>query len=569
MPYSEQTQEAFCPVRRQQRRDYLNKGISSVANPLAKFVPVEERIDGVFIKVSQNEKQSVKLEDMIHALDQAMVINYDFAKISDVYNRARGGLEKIGPLFEYYDPEAEQYIQFSITPERVILSLLPTATANGVHFTEKKLAFFLGRKGVKHGINTDVLKKICAGQIFKTSFEVATATKPVQGEDASLEYLIAISPDSRPQVREDGKVDYREIKSFASVAAKQVIARKKPATPGTAGIAITGEPLPATPGKDIQMPSGRNTEISPDGNSLIALKAGIISQEAGAVNVLELLDIQKDIDFTTGNIKYSGDVMVHGNVMPGFMIEAEGSIHIKGEVESAKVISRNSEVIIERGIVGKGETLINGKKGVHIAFAQDATLVTEGTLLVDKYLLNCDVTCLTLQTKDNHGSIIGGQTRAEKAIQVGHLGSDKGIKTCAMLFDKERKLLDDKLKDLGELDKKLAVEIEPIEKQLKAKSSLLKRFHGEANDRQLAEVKKWIDVYNGINTKIKYVHQKMDELRQKIEQTRTKTYDGFIKVAGNAFAGTELELYDRYFAVAATMTNARFRLNKAEIEYGA
>jgi hypothetical protein len=506
---------------------------------------------------------------MVKALDDAMVLNYDFAKISDVYKRARNGFEKIGPLFEYYDPEAEQYIQFSITPERMTLSLLPSSAAAGVRFTEKKLIHFLNRKGVRHGINADALRKICTELLFKTTVEAATATKPIHGEDAAIEFLVTISPDARPQVRSDGTVDYREIKSFSSVAVKQVIARKKPATAGKPGIAITGEPLAATPGKDIQIPAGRNTELSPDGNTLIASKAGIIFEEQGAIHVIELLDIPKDVDFSTGNIKYSGDVMVHGNVQPGFTIEAEGSVHIKGEVESAKVISRNSEVHIERGIIGKGDTLINAKKGIHVAFAQEATLVTEGTILVDKYLLNCDVTCFALDTKDHHSSIIGGQTRAEKSIQVGHLGSEKGIKTGAMLFDKERKMLEDKLKELGELEKKLAVEIEPIEKQLKAKSALLRKFQAEATDRQLAEIKKWIDAYNGINTKIKYVHQKIDELRQKIEQTKTKTYDGYIKVAGNAYAGTELELYDRYFAVNTTMTNARFRLNKAEIEYGA
>jgi uncharacterized protein (DUF342 family) len=540
-----------------------------VANPLAKFVPVEDRIDGIYIKISQTEKQNVKLEDMISALEQAMVVNFDYVKISAAFNRASGAFEKIGPLFEYYEPESEQYIQFSVTPERMTLSLLPAATANGVHFTEKKLIYFINRKGVRHGINADVIKNICAGPIFKTTFEVATATRPVQGEDASIEYLVDISPDSRPQVREDGKVDYREIKSFASAAAKQVIARKKPATTGSQGTAVTGEPLPATPGKDIPLPVGRNTEISPDGNQLIALKAGIITFEAGVVNVIELLDIQNDVDFSTGNIKYSGDVLVHGNIKPGFMIEAEGSVHIMGEVESAKVISRSSDVTIDHGIIGKGDTVINGKKGIHVAFAQDATLVTEGTIVVDKYLLNCDVTCFSLESKDNHGSIMGGQTRAEKSIQVGHIGSDKGMKTGAMLFDKERKQLEDKFKELGELDKKLATEIEPVEKQLKAKSAMLKKYQAEATDRQLAEIKKWIDVYNGINTKIKYVHQKMDELRQRIEQTKTRTYDGFIKVAGNAFAGTELDLYGRYFSVNATLTNTRFRLNKAEIEYGA
>ncbi|MBN2036949.1 MAG: DUF342 domain-containing protein [Chitinispirillaceae bacterium] len=540
-----------------------------MANPLSKFVTVEERIDGVFIKISRMEKEKTKLEDMVKELDQALVLNYDFAKISDVYNRARGVLEKIGPLFEYYDSEIEQYIQYSLTNDRVTLSLSPAAVSTGVHFTEKKLLHFLKRKGVRHGIQHEVLKKICTEQLFKTSFEVALATQPVQGEDATLEFLVSISPDARPQVREDGKVDYREIKSFTSVAAKQVIARKKPATQGKAGIAITGEPLPATPGKDLQMPAGRNTSVSEDGNELVATASGIIYTDGAIINVIELLDIQKDVDFSTGNIKYSGDVVVHGNVLPGFAIEAEGSIHIKGEVEAARVFSRNSEVHIERGIIGKDETVISAKKSIQVAFAQDATIVTEGTLIVEKYLLNCQTTCYSLQTRDNHGSIMGGVTRAEKFITAGNIGSAKGIKTTVVLFDKERVLLEEKLKELVELDKKLAEEIEPIEKQLKTKSAMLKKFHGEATGRQLAEVKKWIDAYNASNTKIKYVHQKMEETRQKIDATSTKSRDGFIKVANNAYQGCELQLYDRFFVVSSTMINTRFRLNKAEIEYGA
>jgi uncharacterized protein (DUF342 family) len=539
------------------------------ANPLSKFVQLEERSDGVYIKISRMEKERLKVEEMIQALDQNMVINYDEARIAEVFNHARGGFEKIGPHFEYYDPEMEQYLQFSINLDRVTLSILPAASSAGVHFTEKKLAYFLLRKNVRHGINLEILKKIAAEQLSKTSFEVATATLPIPGEDASMEFLVSISPDARPQERENGKVDYREIKSFTSVAAKQVIARKKTATPGTPGIATNGDILPATPGKDLPMPVGRNTEVSADGIHLVATKAGIISEENGLVNVLELLNIPKDVDFSTGNIKYSGDVMVHGNVLPGFSIEAEGSVLIKGEVELAKVISRNGDVHIERGIIGKGGTMITAKKAIQVTFAQDATLSTDGEVTVEKYLLNCDVTCLSLRTRDNHGSIIGGQVRAERFIQSGHLGTEKGNKTQIVLFDRERTLLQVKLKELAELGKKLTVEIEPIEKQLKTKSELLKKFHGEASVRLLAEVKKWIDAYNGINTKIKYIHQKMEELKQNIDQTRTKSYDGFVKVEGTAWQGVELELYDHYFSVATSMTNARFRLNNAEIEYGA
>ena len=116
------------------------------ANPLSKFVQVEERPDGVYIKISRTEKDRIKIEEMIQALDQSLVINYDETRITEVFNHARGGFEKIGPHFEYYDPEMEQYLQFSITLERVTLSILPAASSAGVHFTEKKLAYFLLRE---------------------------------------------------------------------------------------------------------------------------------------------------------------------------------------------------------------------------------------------------------------------------------------------------------------------------------------------------------------------------------------------------------------------------------------
>ena len=102
--------------------------------------------------------------------------------------------------------------------------------------------------------------------------------------------------------------------------------------------------------------------------------------ENSLLTVAELLHVNKDVDFSVGNIKYTGDVLIGGSVRPGFSIEAEGSIHIKGEVESATVTSRAGQVTIDKGVVGKGDTNISAKQGVTISFAQDAHLHTEGAL---------------------------------------------------------------------------------------------------------------------------------------------------------------------------------------------
>jgi hypothetical protein len=539
-----------------------------VENPLTKLIPVEEREDGVYIKIHREDRDKVHFEDIIKALDGAPVLNYDATRISDIYTRARGLFEKIGPPFEYYDEGCEQHIQLTVTQDRATLLLPAAAGSAGLKLTVNRLHYFLTKRGVLHGIKNEALAALCVAPVYNTPVEVAASTPPVKGENASVEFLVAVSPDTRPLIREDGKVDYREIKSFTSVAAKQVIARKKPATAGIMGTAVTGIPIPSVPGSDIPLPAGRNTEVSKDGSTLIASKTGIIFRDGGSVNVIELLDISGNVDFSVGNIKYSGDVLVHGNVLPGFVIEAEGTVHIKGEVESARIISRNGFVQVEHGIIGKGDTFISAKKGISLLFAQETTLATEGQVTIDKYLLNCQCTCYSLQSKDHHGSLIGGQTSAEKSVEVGHLGAENGQKTKIALFDHEARVLSQKLAELCALEKKLIAELEPIDKQLRTKSALLKKFKDEATSRQLAEVKKWIDAYNALTTKIKYVHQKMDELRAMIDRTETKEHDGYIKVSGSVFHGTEMDLYGRFFVVSGIMNNLRFWLKKSEIQYG-
>lgn len=538
-------------------------------NPLSDLIPVEERADGVYCKIEAKDKDRITPGRLIGALDNASppVINYDAAKIEEVFARAAGVFESIGGPFEYYDPLIEQYAQIFITREKATLFLAVTAKSAGLAMSERQLGHFLKLKGVRHGIDREQLKRICDENMYNSQVEVAHAIPPVPGKDAQVEFQIAIAPDAKPLLKEDGRVDYREIQSFVSVVAQQVIAKKVPPVPGVPGTTVSGDPIPASEGKDVALPSGRNTELSADGSQLIASKSGIIHQEGATVNIIEMLDIRGDVDFKIGNIKYRGDVLVRGSVMPGFIIEAEGSVHIKGSVESARIISRTGDVCIEHGVFGKGDTFICAKKGVTLAFAQEANLAAEGAVTVHKYLLNCDCTCLSLQAKDNNGTIIGGHIKAEKFVAVGQLGSDKGMKTKITLFDKERAVLLDKLKEVTDLEIKVVGQKEVIGRQLKTKSSQLSRYSGEEFDNELNDMKKWIDAYNTVNSKIIYVREKIGEINKEIENMERKDPDGFVKVAKNAFPGTELDLYGMPYRISGIMTNTTFRVIKSEVVF--
>ena len=540
----------------------------TVKNPLAAYVSVEEREDGVYCKVSPEDKARAQPEDLFAALEAAAVLNYNAAAIRLVFTQALETFEKIGPLFEYFDPAIEQHLELTITAEKATLQLLPSVTSDGIKINKNQLAYFLTKSGVQHGVREDRLARICAEPLCTEAIEVATGTPAEPGEDEEIEYLFSIFPDMRPLIKEDGRVDYREIKSFVSVAAGQVIVRKTPATPGKPGMTVRGEPIPAKDGTTVGITVGRNTELSADGCRLSATKTGILCMEGAVIHVIELFDVHGNVDFSVGNIKYRGDVLVRGNVLPGFVIEAEGAVHIKGDVESARIVSRCGSVDVERGIFGKGDTFISAKTGITLSFAQEANLETEGPIAFDKFLLHCECTCRSVHSKGGQGSIVGGHTMAERSVQVGYLGADPDVRTKVTLFDREKRSFDEKLKELGELEKKLSVEMGTIQKQLRSKTALLKKFRDQISGRQLDEVKSKIDAFNAMAAKATYVRQKMEEIKRGIEAVKSKDHDGFVNVTGTAFPGTVLDIYERYFVVSTMMTDTHFKMNKSEIEYG-
>jgi uncharacterized protein (DUF342 family) len=240
-------------------------------------------------------------------------------------------------------------------------------------------------------------------------------------------------------------------------------------------MAVNGEAIPPNPGVDVVLPGGKNTDADEDGMKLTAARSGIIYQECGVLHIVEVLHINSNVDFSVGNVKYSGDVFIKGNVLPGFTVEADGLIHIQGEVESARIISRNSTVVVEKGIHGKGETTISAKKGIQVTFAQNTTFLTEGPIFVRQYLLHCSCICENLEANAPGAQIIGGEVRAEKYILARQIGNETVSSTKLYLFDKKKNALEDKVKELGVLESKLKSELEPIERQLRTKASLLKK----------------------------------------------------------------------------------------------
>ncbi len=525
-------------------------------NPLATLVPVDERNDGVYITVSRDKKDKIDVEKVVAVLDKAGVINYDRQLLKKAFERGRGAPEKIGPLFEYYPSRFDTYVTLKVYGGKAFISIHEQCEEDGISPTASILRYYLEHNNIVHGIDQAALEDIASKKKFGEQLVVAKDTPAEHGKDASVEVKIATQPDFRPKVKANGRVDFKEVSTYIEVAKDQELARKRPATKGTPGKKVTGEEIEPTPGKDVSFPQGKNTYVSEDGISMRAEKAGVLIEENGLLTVKESLVINNDVDFRVGNVKYSGGVLINANVSPGFSVEAEGNIEIKGNVESARIVSRNGTVTIHEGVLGKDDTTIYGKEGITIAFAQSSYFETEGDLILKKHIWHSSVRCNRFFATEHTGNVLGGKLVAYKGVEVYDVGNDKGVETRIQLVNKQREVYKEQLKKLTALREQLNEKIGPIKKELNSKAAIFKKAGDSVTARHKKELKKWIDAYNELSKKLNYVDEKIAQVKEKVQNPVDP--EGYIKIINTAHAGTVLNIYGTEKKIGPHVTNKTY-----------
>ena len=524
-------------------------------NPLDAIVDCEERQDGVYIKVPRDANKGILFKAICNALEQAHVLNADVAAVQGVVMRARAAFEKIGPCFEYYDPQFEKYLKVQVTPQKASVRLDAACIVDRLRPTAPVILHALRRNGVVHGIDMLAVQSLVAGERYDAVVDIAHWTPPVKGEDGRVEYLVDIRKDSKPLLLPNGSVDYRSIKSFTQVSKGTVLARKIPPTPGTPGRSVQGQGIPAEPGADQVLLEGEHIAVADGGHSLVAQIAGVIYEEQGFLHIGESLTIDHDIDFSIGNVKFSGKVLIRGNVRAGFIVESEEDVRIEGDVEAATVRSRNGTVTVTRGVIGKDETALFGKKGVAVGFVQNAQLSTDGVLKIERSCLHCTCICETFEMSRSDSVVVGGSVSAWSSINVVNAGSEKGTVTRLALVDRERSALKEKRSELEQLREKLQHEMIPVVKQVQTKSALFKKAGRAVTDRHREELKKWLDQYHSFKLKLDYIDKKIAEIRDRLAQPRS--YAGSVTVHGTLSSGTELDLYGLTRLIKAPLVRKR------------
>ena len=179
------------------------------------------------------------------------------------------------------------------------------------------------------------------------TYEIATGVSAKDGKNGWIELNIDLRSQSGPTVNEDGKVDYREIRKIPSVERGQVIATVHPPVPGLPGVTVTNEPLPAKQTYPVVLQAGRG--IITVGDKIVATESGRPQVEQRGklvkVSIAPKFTHTGNVDLSSGNIRFAGDVEIYGDVEKNMVVEAEGDIIVHKTVNMASLVASGAIVV--------------------------------------------------------------------------------------------------------------------------------------------------------------------------------------------------------------------------------
>ena len=327
-----------------------------------------------------------------------------------------------------------------------------TAAQGGKHLSAKAILTSAQKAGVKKGFSKEELIKLAQLAAKEkpnnhVTLQIASGKLAVNGKDAEIKPLVesAQSRILRPKKREDGSVDMRDLGDIICVTVGEPIAKKVPLTEGKQGYTVTATLLPPEPGNDIPLVSGEGTAISPSNqNILLSEKVGLPKVIANGMAVDEIYKI-KNVTVATGNINFTGSVIIDGDVNDGMKVIASGDVTVGGFVESA-TIEAGGDVTISGGIIGKKHDIektkvtdvamsvsINAKGNIYAKYCQYAEISCSKDVRIENQLLHSILNIqggLKVGTEEkSNGKLIGGYIKAGTFVSAGIVGATAGSNT--------------------------------------------------------------------------------------------------------------------------------------------
>lgn len=379
--------------------------------------------NGIYLAVypPQGAGQPVKVPQIVEKLTAQGIDKTDNALLIRVVKEALGTPVKVADKPVETEPE----IAILVSRDRMEATLQVNLPKGCRKVTIVEVMDKIKHAGIVYGIDNAAIE--AAFSRPGSTVVCAKGLLPVNGNNASITYFVDLESKGRPVELEDGRVDFKNLNMFTTVQKDELLAEKVPATQGTAGMDILGNEVPAKPGKDLVLPTGKNV-YAVDGVRVHAGQAGQLLFISNKINVIPLIEVNGDVDLSTGNIEFVGSVIVKGSVQTGFTVKADGNVEIAGNISGGIVEGKN--VIVRMGIQGMNKGYIKAAENVIAKYIENATVYAGKDVIVSDVVLHSKVSAAKrVVVEERRGLIVGGQISAGEEIRAKVIGTNSATNT--------------------------------------------------------------------------------------------------------------------------------------------
>lgn len=516
------------------------------------------RENGVYVHVYPEKDGGKKLDiqELTNYLDKCGVENYDLPEL----NRAISVIKEEKDIFVSPDviSEVDEMANIRVTPDKMmaIIRFYPPST-NGKYMNEKDILNELKRLSISYGIIDKVIHAYLAGRQFCRDIPIAKGKAVVQGQNAKIIYHFETAPTAKPKLLEDGSVDFHALSLFTSVNEGDLLAELIPEVQGEKGKDIYGNDVQPAKVKKEVLKHGKNIKLSEDKTKIYSEINGDVSLQGDTVFVSNSYIVPADVDTSTGDIHYDGNVVVTGNVRSGFTVDATGDIEVNGVVEGATLIS-GGNIVLKRGVQGMGKGYLEAQNDVVTKFMENCK-VNAGNVINTGSSVQCNLKAgEAVIVSGKKGFLIGGTTAAGKKIEASVFGNKMNTATTLKVGVEP---------EVMERFKELTASIKEKQEEVAKNKQILENMKKKMAEgqkllpNQLVTVKQSGEIFKTLSSELESEMAEYELLKQEIENAT----DGKIVVNQTIYPGVTLDISNRIFNLKDTRSRCQFKMSGADV----
>ncbi len=422
----------------------------------------------------------------------------------------------------------------------------------GSMMSEREIRAELDREKITYGILDSVIEKLKNGRQYCTNIPIAKGLAPIMAKDTEIQYFFDTNPLAKPKVLEDGSVDFHALNLFCPVSKGQLLAKLTPHDTGKPGIDVYGKTIPQNHPKIYKLRYGRNISISEDETRITSDVDGNVTFSDGTVFVSDTYSIAADVDASTGDLEYEGNVTIPGTVRTGFTVRAKGDIEVNGVVEGATLIA-GGNIVIKRGVQGMGKGVIRAGGAICAQFFESANVEAQGDVIAGSMLHSHIKSGSKVVIRGKKGFIVGGEIICESYIETNSIGNKMETQTILKVGVKPE--LYEQIKLLVPSVMELKAKVEETASYLNVYKEKLKRGI-KLTPENVKQIKTYTEVLETNKQLFREKNDRLQELRTELNAGKK----GSIRVFGNTYRGTLLSISSLSYAVKDVEVHSLYKI---------